>query len=106
MNEPSMHTSDAAMSARQQKLQNRQQSQAGFVFLIPTVSILFILPNYLTSPYDVMSMGFGSAAMFSTFLYLYSDSLRSRGGSLVPALWLAVTLWLLAVIGTAVSLID
>ncbi len=106
MTEPSTHPSDAAIAARQQTL-NRQQTQAGrLVLLAVTVVTLFILPEYLTSPYDGMCMGFGSAALLTAFLYLYPESLRSRGGSLVPALCLVVALWLLAVVATALPLIE
>ena len=105
MNEPSTHASDAAMAARQQT-QNRQQTQAGLVLVVVAVATLFILPEYLTPPYDVMSMGFGSAAILTVFLYLYPESFRSRGGSLVPAFCLVAALWLLAVVSTVLSLIG
>ena len=101
----STHVSDAAMTARQQTL-NRQQTWAGLVLLVVTVATLFILPQYLTSPYEDISMGFGSAAILTTFLCLYPESFRSRGGSLVPALCLVVALWLSAVATTALSLIG
>ena len=93
------------MVARQQKL-NRQQTHTGLVFLVVTVAIVFIIPEYLTPPYDGMWMGFGSAASFSVFFYLYPESLRSRGGSLVPALCLSAALWLLVTVAAVVSLID
>ena len=102
MNDPSTH---AAMVARQQQL-NRQQTRSGLVLLVVTVATLFILPQYLTSPYDGMSMGFGSAAILTVFLYLYPESFRSRGGSLVPALCLVIALWLSAAVTTALSLIG
>lgn len=103
MNEPSTHASDDAMVARQQTL-NRQRTP-GLVLLLVTVATLFILPEYLTPPYDVMLMGLGSAAMLTLFLYLYPESFRSRGGSLVPALCLVVAGWLLTAVATALPLI-
>ena len=102
MNDPSTH---AAMVARQQKL-NRQQTHTGLVFLVVTVAIVFIIPEYLTPPYDVMWMSFGSAALFSVFFYLYRESLRSRSGSLVPARCLVAALWMSAAVTAVVSLID
>ncbi len=104
MNGSSTHASDDAM-ARQQ-IQNRQQTLAGLALLVVTVATLFILPQYLKSPYEGMAMGFGSAAILTTFLYLYPESFRSRGGSLVPALCLAVALWLSAAVTTALSLVG
>ena len=107
MNEPSTHESDTAMAAgQQQQTLNRQQTQTGLVLLAVTGTTLLILPRYLTSPYDVMSMGFGAAAILTTLLYLYPELLRSRGGSLVPAFCLVVALWLSAVVTTALSLIG
>ena len=74
--------------------------------MVVAVAILFILPEYLTPPFDVMFMGLGAAAMFTVFSYLYPDSLRSRSGSLVPAYCLVAALWVLAVVSTVVSLIG
>ena len=105
MNEPTTHARDAAMATRQQT-QYRQQTQAGLVWVVVAVATLFILPEYLTPPFDVMFMGLGAAAMLTVFLYLYPDSLRSRGGSLVPAFCLVAALWLLAVVSTVLSLIG
>ena len=106
VNEPSTRESDAAMEARQQQQQtlNRQQTLTGLVLLVVILATFFILPRYLTPPYDTMSMGFGSAATLTILLYLNPDSLRSRGGSLVPAICLVVALWLSAVATTALSL--
>ena len=106
MNEHSTQDSDdAAIAARQQTL-NRQQTQAGIAQLAVTVVTLFILPKYLASPYDGIAMGFGSAAILTVFLYLHPAPFRSRSGSLVPAVWLVVALWLLAVVTTAVTLLG
>lgn len=105
MNEPTTHADDAAMVARQQTL-NRRQTQAGLVLAIVAVATLFILPQYLTPPYGGMSMGFGSAAILTVLLYLNPESLRSRGGSLVPACCLVAALWLSAVVTTVLSLIG
>ncbi len=104
MNESSSHPSDAAMAARQQTL-NRQQTQAGRWLLVAvTVVVLFILPQYLAPPYDSVSMGFGAASILTAYFCLYPESLRSRGGSLVPALCLVVALWASAVVTTALLL--
>ena len=105
MNEPSTHACDDAVIARQQTL-NRQQTQAGVVLIVVTVATLFILPQYMPPPYDGMSMSFGSAAILTIFVYLYPESFRSRGGSLVPALGLVAALWLSAAVTTALSLIG
>jgi hypothetical protein len=105
MNEPTTHARDAAMATRQQT-QNRQQTQAGLVWVVVAVATLFILPEYLTPPYDVMFMSFGSAALLTVFLCLHPESFRSRSGSLVPAFFLVAALWLLAVVSTVLSLIG
>ena len=104
MNDPSTHANDAAMTSRQQT-QNRPQTQAGLVFVVIAVATLF-LTEYLTPPYDVISMGLSSAAIMTVFLYLYPEPFRSRGGSLVPAWCLVAALWMLTVVSTVVSLIG
>lgn len=105
MNDLSTPASDAATAARQQP-RNRQHTQAGVVFVAATVAILFIIPQYLASPYAGMTMSFGSAALLTVLLYLQSESFRSRRGSLVPAICLVIALWLLAAVSTALSLIG
>jgi len=97
MNGPSTHA-----AIREQTLNRRTP---GLAFILVTVATVFILPEYLMPPYDGMCMGLGSAALFSVFFYLYPESLRSRGGSLVPALCLVVALWLLTAVATALPLI-
>jgi hypothetical protein len=105
MNEPPTRTSGTALAARQQT-QNRRQNLAGLAFMVVAVAILFILPEYLTPPIDVLFMGLGAAAMLTVFLYLYPDSLRSRSGSLVTAYGLVAALWVLAIFSTVVSFLD
>ena len=78
----------------------------GLVWVVVAVATLFILPEYLTPPYDVMFMSFGSATLLAVFLYLNPKPFRSRGGSLVPAFCLVAALWLLAVVSTVLSLIG
>ena len=103
MSEP--HASDAATAARQQT-PDCQRTQPGVVWVVLSVIILFILPEYLAAPYDGMSMGRGAAALFTVFLYLYPDPFRSRRGSLASALCLVAALWLLVVVSTVISFIG
>ncbi len=103
MSEP--HASDAASTARQQT-PDCQRIQPGMVWVVLSVVILFILPEYLAAPYDGISMGLGAAALFTVFLYLYPDPFRSRRGSLASALCLATALWLLAVVSTVISFVG
>ena len=105
MNNPKTHSNDAANVARQQTL-NRQQTMAGLALLAVAVVILFILPEYLSSPFDVMVMGFGSATLMTIYLHMYPESLRSRGGSLLTAFCLVAAMWLLAVVVMVVSLVG
>jgi len=103
MSEP--HASDAATAARQQT-PDCQRTQPGLVWVVVSVVILFILPEYLTAPYDGMSMGLGAAALFTVFLYRYPEPFRSRRGSLVSAFCLVAALWLLVVVSTVLSFIG
>ena len=102
MIDPAKHADSVV---RQRKL-NRQQTYSGLVFLAVAVAILFILPDYLSSPYDGMAMGFGAAALFSVFFYENPEALRSRTGSLVPGICLGAALWLLAALTAIVQLIG
>ena len=90
------------MVTRQQKL-NRQQTRTELGVLVIVVIALFIVPQ-LAPPYDVMLIGFGSAAVLTILLCMNPTSLRSRGGSLVTGWILVAALWLLAVVGAVVSL--
>ncbi|MCA9216932.1 MAG: hypothetical protein KDB27_27875 [Planctomycetales bacterium] len=109
MNDSSENMNDplslAAKLALQQNL-NRQQTWAGLVLIVVSVAALFVLPNHLAAPFDAMCMGFGSAAIFTVFLYLFPEALRSRGGSLVSAVCLVVALWLMAALTAVVLLIG
>ena len=43
-----------------QRENNKQQNKVALL-LIPTIVVIFILPQYFQSPFDGMVMGFGSA---------------------------------------------
>ena len=103
MREP--HASDAATAARQQT-PDCQRTQPGSVWVVVSIIILFILPEYLTAPYDAMSMGLGAAVLFTLLVCFYPEPFRSRRGSLVSALCLVGALWLLAVVSTILSFIG
>jgi hypothetical protein len=83
----------------------RQQNRAGLLLLI-TIVVLFILPQFIPSPFGEMVMVFGSAIVLTTYVYLQPDSFRSRSGSLTMAICLVTAMWLGAVVVTVISLIG
>ena len=93
-------------SAAPPQTRKRLWTQPGPMWVIVSVAILFLAPEYLTPPYDVMALGLGSAALFTVFLSLYPEPFRNRAGSLVYAYFLAAALWLLAVMGLALSVVG
>lgn len=95
---PEMETATALLRARA-----KQQSRAA-VLAILAIAVLFVLPRLIPSPFDVVAMGFGSAALFNAVVLLNPDSFRNRSGSLTTAVCLATALWLCAVVGTVFSL--
>ena len=87
-----------------QRLRAQQDAKLGLLFLLCNVVILFILPRYFPTPFDSIAMGIGAAFSFTIFFLLKSESLRSRRGSLVPAVCLVAVMWLFAAITTVISL--
>ncbi len=88
-----------------QRENNKQQNKVA-LSLIPTIVAIFILPQYLQSPFDTIAMGIGAAISFTIFFFLKPESLRSRRGSLIPAISLVAAMWLFAAVTTVISLIG
>ena len=105
MNDPLSSPHVPASSAPQQT-RKRLSTQPGPMWVIVSVAILFLSPEYLTPPYDIMALGLGSAALFTIFLSLYPESFRNRAGSLAYAYFLTAVLWLLAVVGLVLSFVS
>lgn len=83
----------------------RRQKRGALLSAIAIV-VLFILPLFIPSPFGVMVMGFGSAILMTTYVYLQPESFRDRGGSLIAAICLVTAMWIAAVISTVFSLIG
>ncbi len=88
-----------------QRENNKQQSKAALL-LIPGMVVMFILLEYVPSPFDSIAMAIGAAISFTVFFFLETESLRSRRGSLIPAICLVAAMWLFAAITVVVSLIG
>jgi len=88
-----------------QRENNKQQNNVALL-LIPTIVVMFILPQYFQSPFDSIAMGIGTAISFTIFFFLEPESLRSRHGTLIPAICLVAAIWLFAAVTTAISLIG
>ena len=88
-----------------QRENNKQQNKVALL-LIPTIVVIFILPQYFQSPFDSIAMGIGAAISFTIFFFLEPESLRSRRGSLIPAICLVAAMWLFAAVTTVISLIG
>ena len=89
-----------------QRLRTRQEAKVGILLLVCAVVVLFILPEFFPSPFDSIAMGIGGAISFTIFFFLLPESLRSRRGSLIPAICLVAAMWLLAAVTTVISLIG
>ena len=92
-------------AARLQRFRAQQESKLG-ILLVCNVILLFILPEYFPSPFDSIAMGIGAAISFTIFFFLKSESLRSRRGSLIPAICLVAAMWIFAAVTTVISLIG
>ena len=106
-----MEASDAqsievAKAALLQRLRAQQEAKLGTVLLLCNVVLLFILPQHVPSPFDGIAMGIGAAISFTMFFVLKPESLRSRRGSLIPAICLVAAMWLFAAATTVISLIG
>ena len=80
-----------------QRENNKQQDKVALL-LIPTIVVMFILPEFIPSPFDVMVMGFGSAISLTILVLLKPASFRSRSGSLITAICLVAAMWLFAAV--------
>ena len=89
-----------------QRLRAQQETKLGILLLVCNVVLLFILPQYFPSPFDSIAMGIGAAISFTIFFFLKPESLRSRRGSLIPAICLVAAMWLFAAVTTVISLIG
>ena len=104
MKAPDAQSIEVAKAACLQRVRTRQQTKAGI--LLCNVVLLFILPQLFPSPFDCIAMGIGGAISFTIFFFLKPESLRSRRGSLIPAICLVVAMWLFAAVTTVISLIG
>lgn len=78
----------------------------GIFALVCCVGLIFIFPQYFPSPFDGIAMAIGAAISFTIFFFLNPESLRSRRGSLIPAICLVAAMWLFAAVVTVISLIG
>ena len=97
---------EVAKAVRLQRLRARQESEVGILELVCCVGLVFIVPEYFPSPFDSIAMGIGAAISFTIFFFLHPESLRSRRGSLIPAICLVAAMWLFAAVTTVISLIG
>lgn len=65
--------------------QVRPNEKAAFLVIL-TLLAVYVLPACAPSPYDGIMLVVGAAASFSACVALFPQSLRSRSGSLTPAL--------------------
>lgn len=84
--------------------QAKQQTKSSLLCLF-VLSVTFVLPRFVPTPFSQVVMGFGAAVGFSAYLATFPESLRSRSGSLTPAYCLLVFVWLCAATGTLFALI-
>ena len=97
---------EVAKAALLQRFRAQQEAKLHALFPVCCVVFLFILPEYFPSPFDCIAMGIGAAISFTIFFFLKRESLRSRHGSLIPAICLVAAMWLFAAVGTVISLIG
>ncbi len=81
----------------------RQQYKAVLLMVI-SLFVIFILPNFIPSPFGGMVIGLGGAGIFTIYVLQNPNSFRSRKGSLIPAICLATALWLSAAVVVILSL--
>ena len=89
----------AAFSATHTK----QQTKAALLCLL-TVLVVFVVPQFVPSPFNTIAGVVGAAASFTAFFSFYPLSLRTRSGSLTPAFCLLAFMWLSAAVVTLLSL--
>jgi hypothetical protein len=80
----------------------RNDSKKQSLFAVLTVISLCLIVPFATLP--IRSIG--GAVWFSVFLGLFPDALRSRSGSLTPALCLAAFVWLCAAVVVVMPLMG
>ena len=73
-----------------------------FGAIVAVVLLLFVLPRYLGSA----AMIVGCAVLMSAYLAAIPKRLRSRSGSLAPAIWLVALMWIAAALILKLSLIG
>ncbi|MBT5608311.1 MAG: hypothetical protein HN742_29775 [Lentisphaerae bacterium] len=100
------HNEEAGKAIRLQRSRARQESRGAIVVLVCCMGLVLGFPQYFPSPFDNIVMGVGAAASFTLFFFLNRESLRSRRGSLIPAICLVAAMWLFAAVTTVISLID
>ena len=66
------------------------------------VLLLFVLPRYLGSAAMIVAC----AVLLSAYLAAIPERLRSRSGSLAPAIWLVALMWIAAALILTLSLIG
>lgn len=76
---------------------------ANLVLCWAAVGVLFVLPNYLPQAFGGISMGVGSAVLFTLFYLINWQSLRGRDGSLRLAHGLLASMWIAAFAITVAS---
>lgn len=72
--------------------------QKDLILLALTIVVIFILPSYLPSPLDTITVLVGAASSLTLNFSLNPQYFRSRHGSLKPATYLIVAMWMLAVV--------
>jgi len=92
----------AAVFLREQE----KEQYKGAISVALTIVVIFILPEFVPSPFDVIVMGFGSAILLTALVLSKPASFRSRSGSLIPAICLGAAMWLFAAVTTVISLIG
>ena len=80
----------------------RNDSKKQSLFAVLTVIYLCLIVPFATLPIRSVC----GAVLFSVFLGFFPDALRSRSGSLAPALCLAALVWLCAAVVVVMSLLG
>ena len=87
-------------------LARTREQYNGAIFVALTIVVMFILPEFIPSPFDCMVMGFGSAILLTALVLLTPASFRGRSGSLRMAIGLVTAMWIFAAVTTVISLIG
>jgi hypothetical protein len=75
----------------------KDQTRAALLCLL-TGFLVYVMPRLVPAPFGPIMMAFGGAASFSVFFLMFPQTLRSRSGSLKPALCFLAFVWLCAAI--------